>query len=109
MGVKEWKKRGEKDGRKKKPQGSKISGYTVVNRAGRSWRTEGALTSDMGMDSLEFAPLLLGLALVLYFLTLLLFLCLAMLIYIFCATVCWEYVTCFFILVLQEITVKRLP
>ena len=67
------------------------------------------LTSDMGMDSLEFARLLLGLALVLYFLTLLLFLCLAMLIYIFCATVCWEYVTCFFILVLQEITVKRLP
>lgn len=62
----------------------------------------------MGMDSLEFAMLFLGLALVLYFLTLLLFLCFEMLMYILYHCM-WKYVTCFFHFDFMGITVKRLP
>ena len=45
---------------------------------------KGALTSDMEMQSLEFALIVLGLALVQYFLTMLPSLCFRMVMYILC-------------------------
>lgn len=64
------------------------------------------LTSDMDMKSSEFTQFITGLDLVQYFLTMLLSLCFRTPMYILCHYM-FEYVICFFILILQMIRVKR--
>ena len=66
------------------------------------------LTSDMEMQSLEFAQLVFVLALVQYFLTMLPSIHLEMVMCISCAIICWKYYDLFLILISLGILVKRL-
>lgn len=59
--------------------------HTAVNKVEESWRSEtclDALTSDMELQNMKFAKLVVSLALVQYFITMPLFILLGMVIYI---------------------------
>lgn len=82
--------------------------YVAVSKDERVRDLKSTLTSDMEMRNLEFVLLLFGIALFQYFLTMLSFLPSRMVMYILCycmLEVCGQ----FLILILQEVTVKRLP